>query len=226
METIQNKNRAEVKNDKDITGQRFGRLTAIEPVRESADEPGQRKLWKCRCDCGNTKAVYYWNLMTGHTRSCGCLRSPDLTGQRFGMLTVLRRSDRTAPRGKRRVLLWECRCDCGAITYKATDVLTNDALNSCARCASRHAVKAAREAAGYIEGTQVSRIRDRKLTAANSSGVRGVYFEKKSNKWRARLRFKGKIMDFGSYERFEDAVEARREAEKEYFDAFLEENGC
>ena len=64
-------------------------------------------------------------------------------------------------------------------------------------------------------GTQISRIKDMKPTSANSSGVRGVYYEKKANKWRARLRFKGKIMDFGSYERFEDAVAARKAAEKE-----------
>ena len=207
--------------DKNITGIKIGRLTAIEPVW---DKERKRTFWKCRCDCGNITTVYYWNLMRGHTRSCGCLRSQDLTGQRFGLLTVLRRSDKTAPRGKRRALLWECRCDCGAITYKATDILTNDAQNSCAQCAARHASKVARESSGYVDGTQISRIKDMKLTAANSSGARGVYYEKKSNKWRARLRFKGKIMDFGSYERFEDAVAARKAAEEEYFGTFLKEH--
>lgn len=210
----------EVKDNKNIAGQKFGRLTAIEPDAEP--ETGTKK-WKCSCDCGNTCIVNYWNLVGGHTRSCGCLKKPDLTGHRFGTLTVLRRSDRTAPRGKRRVPLWECRCDCGAITYKATDILNNKSQSSCALCASRHAVKAAREAAGYIGGTQISRIKDMKNTAANTSGVRGVYFEKRSSKWRARLRFKGKIMDFGTYERFEDAVAARKAAERQYFGAFLEE---
>ena len=218
MSTAEEK--AAAKADKNIAGQRFGRLTAVEPL----EGPKQwAKQWKCRCDCGNTCIVYYWNLMRGHTKSCGCLKSPDLTGRRFGMLTVLRRSDRTAPRGKRRVLLWECRCDCGAITYKATDILRNNYQSSCALCASKHAAKAAREAAGYIGGTQISRIKEMKLTAANTSGVRGVYYEKKSNKWRARLRFKGKIMDFGTYERFEDAVAARKAAERQYFGTFLEE---
>ena len=60
-------------------------------------------------------------------------------------------------------------------------------------------------------------------TAANSSGCRGVYLEKKTGKWRARLKFKGKIMNFGSYAKFEDAVAARKAAEEEYFGAFLEE---
>ena len=211
----------QIEYNKNITGQRFERLTALEPVW---DAESKRMFWKCRCDCGNITTVYYWNLVKGHTRSCGCLKRHDLTGQHIGKLTVLRRSDRTDSRGKRRVVLWECRCDCGAITYKATDILTNDAQNSCAKCAAIHASKVARESAGYVGGTQISRIKDMKPTSANSSGVRGVYYEKKANKWRARLRFKGKIMDFGSYERFEDAVAARKAAEKEYFGTFLEEH--
>ena len=39
------------------------------------------------------------------------------------------------------------------------------------------------------------------------------------------MTFKGKIMSFGSFARFEDAVFARKEAEKIYFGEFLEENG-
>ena len=62
-------------------------------------------------------------------------------------------------------------------------------------------------------------------TAANTSGVRGVYYEKKTNKWRARLRFKGKTMSFGTFTRFEDAVFARKEAERIYFGEILEANG-
>ena len=59
------------------------------------------------------------------------------------------------------------------------------------------------------DGTQISRIIDPQVSTSNSSGFRGVYFEKRSNKWRARLKFKGKIMSFGSYADFEDAVAAR-----------------
>ena len=58
--------------------------------------------------------------------------------------------------------------------------------------------------------------------STNTSGVRGVYYDKKSNKWRARLKFKGKNMNFGSYEKFEDAVAARKKAEEEYFQTALD----
>jgi hypothetical protein len=53
---------------KDICGQRFGRLVAV----ESAD--ASRFQWLCRCDCGATNVVRGSNLLSGNTRSCGCLR--------------------------------------------------------------------------------------------------------------------------------------------------------
>lgn len=56
---------------KDISGQRFGLLTAIRPTNERC---GHFVVWECRCDCGNTKLVAGSNLRRGLVRSCGCLR--------------------------------------------------------------------------------------------------------------------------------------------------------
>lgn len=55
---------------KDITGQIFGRLTAIECV---GSNNWNRCLWLCKCSCGNTKIVDGSSLRMGRTRSCGCL---------------------------------------------------------------------------------------------------------------------------------------------------------
>jgi hypothetical protein len=74
----------------------------------------------------------------------------------------------------------------------------------------------ARDAAGYVGGTQLSRIANMQPPSVNSSGVRGVQYDKRAKKFRARLKFKGKLMNFGSYEKFEDAVAARKAAELEY----------
>ena len=147
--------------------------------------------------------------------------SYDLVGRRFGRLTVIARSDRYGSRGERKRLLWECRCDCGAITYKATDTLTNPDISMCKECAVRYATEKMREKAGFAEGTQISRIQSDKSPSTNTSGARGVYYDKKSGKWRARLKFKGKLMSFGIYDNFEEAVKARKAAEEEYFGEFL-----
>ena len=152
-----------------------------------------------------------------------CKKSPDLTGKIFGRLTVLGRSEKRNSRGARTTPMWECRCECGAITYKATDTLTNPDESMCKACQGIYAAETARKSAGFVGGTQITKLRNMEPTAANSSGCRGVYLEKKTGKWRARLKFKGKIMNFGSYAKFEDAVAARKAAEEEYFGAFLEE---
>ena len=211
-----------MKNRENLIGKRYDKLVVVEQMEST--KQGQRR-WLCKCDCGGTCVSTTGNLNSGHTTNCGCKKSPDLTGKVFGKLTVLGRSDKRNPRGKRTTPMWECRCECGAITYKATDTLTNPDMSMCNECAGKYAADIARQSAGFVGGTQITKIADMKPTAANTSGARGVYFEKRSNKWRARLTFKGKIMSFGSFARFEDAVFARKEAEKIYFGEFLEENG-
>ena len=203
-----------------LVGNRYGKLTVIEQVESSSR--GQRR-YRCICDCGGTIIAFAGNLKSGHTTSCGCNKSPDLTGQVFGKLTVIGRSDKRNSRGARTTPMWECRCECGAITYKATDTLTNPEESMCQACQGIYAAETARKSAGFVGGTQITKLRNMEPTAANTSGCRGVYLEKKTGKWRARLKFKGKIMNFGSYTNFEDAVAARKAAEEEYFGAFLEE---
>lgn len=53
----------------DITGKRYGQLTAIERIPPVSDT---RSKWICKCDCGNTAIVSVSNLRNGHTTSCGC----------------------------------------------------------------------------------------------------------------------------------------------------------
>lgn len=58
----------------DISGQRFGRLVAIEHAGRVVNRSGFRTtLWKCKCDCGKETIVRYPLLVSGNTRSCGCL---------------------------------------------------------------------------------------------------------------------------------------------------------
>lgn len=55
---------------KDLTGQKFGRLTVI----GIADTPTRKTYWYCKCDCGNIKKVRSDSLQCGAIRSCGCLK--------------------------------------------------------------------------------------------------------------------------------------------------------
>lgn len=99
----------------DITGQRFGRLTAIEYI---GSNKGQGAIWRCKCDCGNEVDVKRNCLITGGTKSCGCLNreqliSPkkDLTGEKFGFLKVIKY---TGENSKNNGSNWLCLCEnCG-----------------------------------------------------------------------------------------------------------------
>jgi hypothetical protein len=57
----------------DLTGQRFGRLIAIE--RTAPLSKSREAWWRCFCDCGNTKITTSRYLRTGISSSCGCLAS-------------------------------------------------------------------------------------------------------------------------------------------------------
>lgn len=60
----------------DLTGKQFGRLTVVGYAGKNKHGDSD---WKCKCDCGNYVVVVSGNLRSGHTRSCGCLRSDTIT---------------------------------------------------------------------------------------------------------------------------------------------------
>lgn len=114
----------------DITGQTFGFLTVLYPTRKNG-----RFAWHCQCECGAEVDVDSNNLRTGKTQSCGCKKkalisqkvSKDLTGKKFGYLTVL------APTEDRQngSIVWKCQCDCGNICYIPTSNLSSGHTKSC-----------------------------------------------------------------------------------------------
>lgn len=106
----------------DISGQRFGRLIALERSAPLKFTNATHTTWKCRCSCGTEITVETQKLRSGHTQSCGCahkiVRRP---GDRFGRLTLVRKVA-----GSR----WLCRCDCGNITT-VTGSNLGKSTNSC-----------------------------------------------------------------------------------------------
>lgn len=99
----------------DLTGKRFGKLTVIEKTGEQED---RYWTWRCKCDCGKEIVVNTKRLTRGTVSHCGCEKKnaaslgpipDDLTGKRYGKLTVLR-LDKYRDNGKSS---WFCQCDCG-----------------------------------------------------------------------------------------------------------------
>lgn len=55
---------------RDITGQKFGKLTAVAIYGKYRRET----IWRCACECGKETVVRLSNLTTGNTISCGCMK--------------------------------------------------------------------------------------------------------------------------------------------------------
>lgn len=62
-----------IPNRNDLTGKRFGKLTALYPTEERTR--WQSVIWMCKCDCGNYYKVSSQHLTSGNTKSCGCMAS-------------------------------------------------------------------------------------------------------------------------------------------------------
>lgn len=54
-----------------ITGQKFGKLTAI----RFSHTIGNNYYWLFKCDCGKESAAGKGDVLRGHTKSCGCYNS-------------------------------------------------------------------------------------------------------------------------------------------------------
>jgi hypothetical protein len=60
------------------TGERFGRWEVVAYSHKS--EKGKH-YWLCKCDCGSQKPVFKHGLLSGISRSCGCLRGDELSAR-------------------------------------------------------------------------------------------------------------------------------------------------
>lgn len=108
----------------DLTGQTFNNLTVI---RKADTQNGQKTMWICKCACGAETTASTTDLKSGHKKSCGCRKkrpnAKDLTGQRFGRLTVIKRNGTN----QHRRAIWRCKCDCGKYTnVNAPDLLSGN----------------------------------------------------------------------------------------------------
>ena len=142
---------------------------------------------------------------------------------RFGRLTVIKRVEnyedgRTA---------WLCLCDCGNTKKVSTNNLKRGNVKSCgclrretSKANEKNAIKSLRPE--YVDGTCIKSIRPGRMLSTNTSGVTGVSYTKKINKWHAYIQIQGITKRLGYFKNFEDAVKARKDAEEKYYKPILE----
>ncbi len=64
---------------RDVTGHRFGRLTAVRFLGNRRVGSQSKRFWLMRCDCGAERELAYSAFASGATASCGCLLRETIT---------------------------------------------------------------------------------------------------------------------------------------------------
>lgn len=126
-------------------------------------------------------------------------RSKDLTGARFGHLTVLEKTDKTQDR----YCVWRCKCDCGNEAEVTEGSLVQGKSLSCG-CLKRENQKEIAGKLQRVDGTCIEILEKRKYRRDNTSGFRGG-IQEKNGTYRVGIGFKGKRYNLGTYKTFAEA---------------------
>jgi hypothetical protein len=146
----------------------------------------------------------------------------DFTGHKNGMLTAIK------PTGKKRndLFVWVWKCGyCGKeVEYTSYEVFHNN-RTSCGCC--KHKDVDINSRITFYENTNIDHIKNiikgSKPPKNNTSGIRGVYYDKITKKWGARIGFKKKNHNLGLYTTKKEATIVRRNSEIKYFQTTIEE---
>ena len=203
----------------DLAGKSFGQLRVI----RQSDKRGRNKaiLWDCQCKCGNLTTATTTQLLKGYKKSCGCLRKRnpsnvlDLTGEKFGKLTVLKRDGST----KNDNALWLCQCECGNNTIaNGTSLKRGDDVScGCLRQKQINNAKKVLTIDKSIDGVQIPLL-TKKVRSDSKTGHKGVHERNRNGKivYEVSITLKGIRKYLGSFSDLNKAINARKKAEEEY----------
>ena len=212
-----------------MVGKKFGRLLILSEYRSKTG----RKMFNCKCECGNLTKVFASNILRkpANTKSCGCLRKE------------VTRETKTKHKGSGTHLFYVW---CGMrdrCRNKNSTIFEHYGGKGIKICAEWEDFKSFRTWAllnGYKKNLTIERIDNNgnytpnnccwatmqvqvinKEYGHNTSGCRGVYFDKSENKWRGQVILNKKIAFSKRFDDFEEACVVTTQKRKEIHGAIL-----
>lgn len=217
-------------------GDRFTKLTVMYETNKRTKSRG--RIWHCKCDCGNELDVPGASLVTKNTQSCGCLIAEN--AKKHGeQVRILNKYDLSGEYGigytskgeefyfdledydKIKKYTWglnELKYVVSAPFGKSTRMhilIMNPPKGMVVDHINHMTYDNRKENLRICERSQNQM--NQKLRSDNTSGRKGVYFDKSRNKWMASIAFGGRTKYLGRFDNKEDAIRAREEAEEKYF---------
>lgn len=136
----------------------------------------------------------------------------NLVGKRYGRLVV------TEELGHGYVM---CHCDCGNNKKIRKWQIMQGAIHSCG-CLRRETVPGHGDIKSLSkDGTNLSILTSKNIRSSNTSGVRGVHWDKTRSKWVGGIKVKG-VEKKKRFDTLEEAIEYRKMLEELYIEPLLE----
>lgn len=116
----------------DISGERYGKITVVEKLKEKGKHG--ESMYLCKCDCGNVKKYKLGDIRSGgsHIRSCGCEQykreAKDITGEKRAKLEAKVNTGRKSSNGD---YVWVFLCDCGNFVSSTIGRFRYGKIQSC-----------------------------------------------------------------------------------------------
>lgn len=232
---------------KNIKGLKFGRLTVVEKTDMKSDRAADNGayLWKCKCDCGGVCYYSRYSLITPNgIKSCGCLYDDsrfiiaknyctyDLDTYDFGIGYCQNGTyfffDKEDYDKIKEYSWWydgryviahslkndKYTTDIIRLHRVVMDIGDREKINVDHKNLIRYDCRKI----NLRRATDSQNAMNKNYLASSSTGVVGV--NKQKDKWSASITKNGKIFYLGTFEKFEDAVKARQQAELEIFKEF------
>lgn len=235
---------------KDLTGQKFGRLTALYRAENKVTSGGNKKVvWFCQCDCGNKININSNDLLMGRSKSCGCYNREAISKRMKKLMKKYNTYDLTNEYGIGYTLKGEefyfdledydkikdyCwyKHHTGYITAKNTKTdshctlhkLVMDDLDNEYMFDHINNNKVDCSKSNLRKATYSQNNRNVKNRRNNKSGTTGVHWRKREQAWYAHIVVNKKDIYLGTYKKIKDAVAARKKAEDKYFGEWSYDN--
>lgn len=204
----------------DLTGRRFGRLLVI----SFHSSQNYISKWLCRCDCGMEKVINGGSLTTGKVVSCGCYRIETHTKHNMSYSPEYRTwagiksrcYNPKAPRypnyGERGITV----CDRWLESFDNFYADMGDRPSK-DYSIERLDVNGNYEPSNCKWATRTEQQHNIRKQQNNTSGANGVEWVERLGKYRARITVDSKEVHIGCFVDFDEAITARKEAERIYW---------
>lgn len=201
--------------------------------------------WLCHCDCGNYKRIAGSSLRRGYTKSCGChsgkkyydikedenisVNNYDLTGEYGIGYTSSGQTFKFDIEDYKLIKNYSWHLsDCGYVASTINGIKTTKLL-------MHRLVMDVSDSTQFIDHINHDKTDNRKQNLRictcsqnqmnkrikpGNSGHRGVSWHKNKKRWFAHICVDGRLIHLGAFENIDEAIIARKEAEKKYFGEF------